>query len=624
VRAVVQAALDTLKRKSTSSVCEDESVQSKYNKALSRRTRAEAGVRLLESPAAQVDDIAAMSDVESAQYFEKQAAASLQIKKLQSDLEHASAVATTCVKKMASHKKASTELEYFMERLQGLVDSPSVSTIKTCTVCLSSCSNLVAIECANLHATCFDCVTHRLAQQASFPPETAAAVCCSNPTCLVGFSPTDMYRAVARRPAAVGYLCKAAEVQATAAAFRQVEAETGAQRELGACAFAHNKLQDALVLRCPTPGCNVMFSIEEHDECFALDCSGCNNSFCGLCLVSLADLTNEKDGLYSHAHVRTCCMSSSPGEIFFGSRSFPGERSRIIARLLALNCLKVLCDFGEDIRRRVLLSCTELLERADLSAVEPYLLRPEWQTAEFKRRAKQILEYQEVHPPFPTRAALLYSDQLLDSLIRKESTLRKHLRITQEVVTTYSLFEEMAEQPQFGATDAQKCVFNRNIGNVLTKWAELIEHIKAMKAKKLAIIYAFGGQDVTTEADVSVKEAEFKARELQALYRKVLKPLTDLMIEDASFEAACVFQNAVISYWQSSTTSTYGGTARSKVLPMVHEAMECNSTSPIGFRMQQRWDMVPDGESDDEKSDDDESDYAIQDTSDEEESDSES
>ncbi len=55
--AVVQAALDTLKRKSTSSVCEDEAVQSKYNKALSRRTRAEAGIRLLELPAAHVDGV---------------------------------------------------------------------------------------------------------------------------------------------------------------------------------------------------------------------------------------------------------------------------------------------------------------------------------------------------------------------------------------------------------------------------------------------------------------------------------------------------------------------------------------------------------------------------------------
>jgi hypothetical protein len=149
-------------------------------------------------------------------------------------------------------------------------------------------------------------------------------------------------------------------------------------------------------------------------------------------------------------------MSTTPGEIYFDSTVFPGERSRIIARLLALNCLHVLRDFGEAVRQRVLLSCSEVLARADLSPTEPYLVRQEWQTPEFQRRAKLTVEYQAMHKPFPTRGALMYSDQLLDSLILKETDLRKHLWIAQEVVTTYCLFNDMAEKPQFGATAAQR------------------------------------------------------------------------------------------------------------------------------------------------------------------------
>ncbi len=623
--------MDTLKRKAASALIEEELTQSQYSRAVCRLARSETSVRALKSPALEVDVVAAMSDVESTQFFEARAAASLQIKKLQVEIDSASAIADRCVKQLASHKKATTERAYFLSGLQGLASTPVVTTIKNCTVCLTGTSNLVAIECANSHATCFDCVVHRLSQQASFLPEEAAAVCCSDPSCLAVFSQAAVCRAVAGQPAAVGYLRKATEVQATAAAVRQAEEATGAELALGACGFARNKLEDALVLRCPTPGCKVMFSIEAHDECYALECSGCNQSFCGLCLVSLADMSHEKEGLYTHAHVRTCCMSSTPGEMYFSPRAFPGERGRIIARLLALNCLKVLRDFGEEVRRRVLLSCSEVLARADLSPNEPYLVRAEWQTPEFKRRAHLTMQYMQVHNPAPTRDALIYSDQLLDSLLRKENNLSKHLRIAQEVATTHCLFQEMAELPQYGATDAHKCVFNRNIGSLLARTAELAAILGDMKMKNLAVIYAFGEQEsaTSTAASQATKDAQLKAEELKALYSVALKPLTDLLLlGDPSFEAARAFQKAVVAHWKRSNSS-YGGTAHSQVLCMVHEAMGHAATSPIAFVMP-RWAPVASpaddssSEEEDDKSDDSESEYALQDTSDEDESDSES
>lgn len=294
---MLQATVETLKRKAASALIEEELTHSRLNKAVSRKTRAEDGIRSLRAPNIEVDDLAALSEAESAQFFETRAATLTQIKKLQSDVETAGTVADRCLKQLALQKKAATEREYFVSSLQGLVSAPGVSTIKTCTVCLTGTSNLAAVECPNLHATCFECISHRLSQHASFPPEEAAAVCCSNPVCGAGLSLVAVCRAVAGQPAAIGYLRKAAEVQATAASFRQASEEMRTQRELDVCTFARRKLEDALVLRCPTPGCDVMFSIEEHDECYALECSGCKLAFCGICLVSLADVTNASEGL---------------------------------------------------------------------------------------------------------------------------------------------------------------------------------------------------------------------------------------------------------------------------------------------------------------------------------------
>jgi hypothetical protein len=153
-----------------------------------------------------------------------------------------------------------------------------------------------------------------------------------------------------------------------------------------------------------------------------------------------------------------------------------------------------------------------------------------------------------------------------------------------------------------------------------------------MKMKNLAVIYAFGEQEsaTSTAASQATKDAQLKSADLKTLYSVALKPLTDLLLlGDPSFEAARAFQKAVVAHWKRSSTSSYGGTAHSQVLCMVHEAMGHAATSPIAFVMP-RWAPLASpaddssSEEEDDKSDDSESEYALQDTSDEDDSDSES